>query len=186
MGHVEHRQAGPASVPCSVITISDTRDRASDTSGRLIKRALLDSGHRVVSHDILKDEPRRIAAHLRALAAGREARVVLLTGGTGIAERDTTHEAVSGLLEKTLPGFGEIFRALSYRQIGPSAMLSRAVAGTWRGMAIFSMPGSPEAVRLAMRRLILPELSHVAGLLEGGTGRKHGRPVGRGSQSGRR
>ncbi len=186
MGHLEHRRGGPASVPCSVITVSDTRDGASDTSGRFIKRALLASGHHVVSHDILKDEPRRIAARLRALAAGREARVVLLTGGTGIAGRDTTHEAVSRLLEKTLPGFGELFRALSYRQVGPSAMLSRAVAGTWRGMAIFSMPGSPEAVRLAMRRLILPEMSHVAGLLEGGAGRKHGRLARRGSKIGRR
>jgi molybdenum cofactor biosynthesis protein B len=186
MGHLEHRRAGPASVQCAVVTVSDTRDRTSDSSGRLIARALLAAGHRVVSHDILKDEPRRIAARLRALAAGREARVVLLTGGTGIAARDTTHEAVARLLEKTLPGFGELFRALSYRQVGPSAMLSRAVAGTYRGMAIFSMPGSPQAVRLAMRRLILPELSHVAGLLEGGTGKKHGRAIGRGPKSGRR
>ena len=164
MGHREHRRAGPRAVPCAVVTVSDTREAATDTSGALIRRALARAGHTLVDYRILKDDPEAIAAHLRGLP-GSGARVVLLSGGTGIAPRDTTYEAVAGLLEKRLDGFGEIFRMLSYRQIGAPAMLSRAVAGTFRGMIIFVMPGSEDAVRLAMRRLILPELGHVAGLL---------------------
>lgn len=165
MGHREHRRQGPSAVPCAVVTVSDTRDESSDRSGAFIRRALLAAGHPVVDYCILRDEPPSIVAHLKGLAARADVRVVLLSGGTGVAPRDTTFEAVAGLLEKTLPGFGEIFRALSYRQIGPSAMLSRALAGTYRGMMVFSMPGSEKAVRLAVRRLILPELAHVAGLL---------------------
>ena len=165
MGHREHRRKGPASVPCAVLTVSDTRDASTDRSGRYIRRALRRAGHPVVDHRIVPDEPPRIAARLGALARAGRARVVLLTGGTGIAPRDRTFEAVSGLLEKRLDGFGEIFRALSYRRVGSAAMLSRAVAGTYRGMVVFSMPGSIDAVRLAMRRLILPEVGHAAGLV---------------------
>ena len=168
MGHREHRLQGPASVPCAVLTVSDTRDELTDTSGAFIRRSLRRAGHAVVDYRILKDEPRRIVAHLRALARREGARVVLLTGGTGIAPRDSTFEAVTGLLDKRLDGFGELFRVLSYRAIGPAAMLSRAVAGTYRGMVLISMPGSEDAVRLAMRRLILPELRHLAGLVAGG------------------
>jgi molybdenum cofactor biosynthesis protein B len=165
MGVREHRRAGPAAVPCAIVTVSDTRDAKTDRSGGFIRRALLKAGHDVVDYRILKDDPPRIVAHLRELAGRSEARVVLISGGTGVAPRDTTHEAVSGLIEKRLDGFGEIFRALSFRQIGPAAMLSRAVAGTYRGMVVFSMPGSEKAVRLALERLILPEIGHVAGLL---------------------
>jgi molybdenum cofactor biosynthesis protein B len=165
MGHREHRRAGPASVDCAVVTVSDTRDESTDRSGAFILRALRRAGHPVVDYRILTDDPPRIVKHLRALAQGGNARCVLLSGGTGIAPRDGTHEAVSALLEKRLDGFGEIFRALSFREIGPAAMLSRAVAGTWRGMVIFSMPGSESAVRLAMTRMILPELGHAAGLV---------------------
>jgi molybdenum cofactor biosynthesis protein B len=168
MGHREHRLQGPASVPCAVLTVSDTRDESTDTSGALIRRSLRRAGHAVVDYRILKDDPLRIVSHLRALARKARARVVLLTGGTGIARRDSTFEAVTGLLDKRLDGFGEIFRALSYRKIGSAAMLSRAVAGTYRGMVVFSMPGSEHAVRLAMTRLILPELPHVAGLVAKG------------------
>ena len=167
MGHREHRLQGPAAVPCAVLTVSDTRDESTDTSGALIRRSLRRAGHTVVDYRILKDEPRRIVAHLRALARRARARVVLLTGGTGIASRDSTFEAVSSLLDKRLDGFGEIFRALSYREIGSAAMLSRALAGTYRGMVLVSMPGSEDAVRLAMTRLILPELRHLAGLVAG-------------------
>ncbi|HKN48042.1 MAG TPA: molybdenum cofactor biosynthesis protein B [Candidatus Polarisedimenticolia bacterium] len=164
MGHREHRRAGPRAVPCALVTVSDSRDAATDTSGAFIRRALEKAGHPLVDYRILKDDPGAIVAHLGALP-GSGARVVLLCGGTGIAPRDTTYEAVAGLLEKRLDGFGEIFRMLSFRRIGAPAMLSRAVAGTFRGMIIFVMPGSEDAVRLAMRRLILPELGHVAGLL---------------------
>jgi len=165
MGHREHRRAGPVSVACAVVTVSDTRDESTDRSGAFILRALRGAGHPVLDYRILKDDSPRIVRHLRALAAGRSARAVLLSGGTGIAARDRTYEAVSGLLEKRLEGFGEIFRALSFREMGPAAMLSRAVAGTYRGMVIFSMPGSESAVRLAMTRIILPELGHAAGLI---------------------
>jgi len=172
MGHREHRSQGPAAVACAILTVSDSRDPATDTSGAFIRRALERAGHTVVDSTILKDEPRLIVASLKALAEKAEARVVLLTGGTGIGSRDSTFEAVAGLLEKRLDGFGEIFRALSYRSIGSAAMLSRAVAGTYRGMVLFSMPGSEAAVRLAMTRLILPELCHVAGLVGSGTPEK--------------
>jgi molybdenum cofactor biosynthesis protein B len=164
MGHREHRQQGPRSVSCAVLTVSDTRDAATDRSGAYIVKALRKAGHEVADYRILRDDPRRIVAHLRALARRRSIRVALVTGGTGIGRRDSTYEAVDGLLDKRLDGFGEIFRALSYRSIGSAAMLSRAVAGLHRGLAIFAMPGSTAAVRLAMTRLVLPEIGHVAGL----------------------
>jgi molybdenum cofactor biosynthesis protein B len=177
MGHREHRLQGPASVTCAVLTVSDTRDASTDTSGALIRRFLRRAGHAVEDYRILKDEPRRILSCLRSLARQTRVRAVLVTGGTGIAHRDSTYEAIAALLEKRLDGFGEIFRALSYSKIGASAMLSRAVAGTYRGLIVFSMPGSPDAVRLAMTRLILPELAHVAGLLaHQAHGRRNARP----------
>jgi molybdenum cofactor biosynthesis protein B len=148
-----------------VVTVSDTRSIHDDTGGARLVRMLERAGHTVVDRRILPDEPRRITAHLRALQRGSRARVVILTGGTGLAARDRTFEAVDALLEKRLDGFGELFRMLSYQEIGPAAMLSRAVAGTWRGRMLFSLPGSPQAVALALRRLILPELPHLAGLL---------------------
>ena len=148
-----------------MITVSDTRSLADDRSGARIVRALESAGHTVVDRRILPDEPVRIRALLRDLARASPARVVVLSGGTGIARRDRTFEAVDALLEKRLDGFGELFRMLSYRQIGSAAMLSRAVAGTFRGRILFSLPGSPQAVALALRRLILPELPHLAGLL---------------------
>lgn len=165
MAHREHRRAGPAVVPAAIVTVSDTRDEATDTSGAFLRRALLKSGHPVVDYTILPDEPARIVAHLGGLAGRGDVRVVLISGGTGITRRDATYEAIAGLLEKRLDGFGELFRMLSFAQVGAAAMLSRAVAGTFRGMVIFSMPGSEKAVRLAMRRLILPEIGHAAGLV---------------------
>ncbi len=165
MSHREHRRAGPSVVPCAVVTVSDTRDRSTDSSGAYLRRALENAGHPVLDQRILRDEPRAIRAHLRALAKRGQARVVVITGGTGLAPRDRTYEAVAGLIEKRLDGFGELFRALSYGRIGSAAMLSRAVAGSFRGMILFSLPGAPSAVRLAARRLILPELPHIIGLL---------------------
>lgn len=165
MGHRQHGLDDLPSVPCAVCTLSDTRDRSTDRGGAFILRALRRAGHPVVDYRILEDDPRRIVSHLGSLARRRGARAVILTGGTGIARRDSTYEAIARLLDKRLDGFGEIFRALSFRKIGAAAMLSRAVAGTYRGLVVFSLPGSVDAVRLGMTRLILPVLPHVAGLL---------------------
>ena len=130
----------------------------TDEGGRRIIGALEQHGHAIVSYEIVPDEPSRI---LSAIAA-TDAQVVLLTGGTGISKRDSTFEAVSSLLVRPLPGFGELFRMLSFEQIGSAAMLSRAVAGiTPEGLLVFAMPGSPAAVKLAMDKLILPELGHL-------------------------
>jgi molybdopterin adenylyltransferase len=148
-------------VVCALVTVSDTRTPATDESGRLMRERLEGAGHSVASADIVPDEPERVRALLAELAAG-EAEVILLSGGTGISRRDRTYEAVAGLLEKTLPGFGELFRSLSYAEIGPAAMISRATAGVYRGRLVVSMPGSTAAVRLAMDRLIVPELGHLA------------------------
>jgi len=165
VSHRQHRSAGPASVPCAILTVSDTRRPATDRSGAWLKAHLERAGHEVVATAIVPDDPTAVRARLRAFARAGRARAILITGGTGIAARDRTYEAVAGLLEKRLDGFGELFRALSYREIGAAAMLSRAVAGTWRGRLVFVMPGSPAAVRLAVRRLILPVLGHAVGLL---------------------
>lgn len=160
MGHEEHRREAPRAVRVFVITASDTRGEAEDRSGAFLREAASGAGHLVVGHRIARDEPEEIRRALdEAAAAGAEA--VLVNGGTGIAGRDRTYEAVAGLLEKRLDGFGELFRMLSYEEIGSAAMLSRAVAGTWGGRAVFSMPGSTAAVRLAWEKLIGPELGHV-------------------------
>ena len=172
MGHHEHRQEAPPSVRVFVVTASDTRGEAEDASGRFLREAATAAGHAVVLYRIARDEPAPLRAALaEALAAGAE--VVVVNGGTGIAARDRTYEAVAGLLEKRLDGFGELFRALSYAEIGSAAMLSRAVAGTWRGCAIFSVPGSTAAARLAWERLIAPEVGHLVREL-----RKDGPPAG--------
>ena len=172
MSHHHHRRSGPLSVACAVVTVSDTRTTATDRSGRLLRAALERAGHAVVEYAIVKDDARRLRACLRSIRRRGRARVIVMSGGTGIAPRDRTFEAVDALLETRLPGFGELFRMLSFRQVGPAAMLSRATAGVWSGLLVFSVPGSPEAVRLAARRLILPELRHAAGLVrpEGGGG----------------
>jgi molybdenum cofactor biosynthesis protein B len=162
VGSEEHRRlARDAPVTCALVTVSDTRTEATDESGRLMRQRLEAAGHRVSSAAIVPDEPARIRALLAELVEG-PAEVLLLAGGTGITRRDRTYEAVTGLLEKQLPGFGELFRALSYEEIGAAAMLSRATAGVYRGRLVVSMPGSAAAVRLAMDRLIVPELSHLA------------------------
>jgi molybdenum cofactor biosynthesis protein B len=145
-----------------VITVSDTRDEQTDKSGRLMKELLAEAGHQTILYQIVKDEPTEITEAIHAGCAHPEVQVILLNGGTGISPRDTTYEAVKALLEKELPGFGELFRMVSYTEdIGSAAMLSRAIAGTYRGRAVFSTPGSTGAVRLAMTKLILPELGHV-------------------------
>jgi molybdopterin adenylyltransferase len=152
------QRRGP--VPVAVITVSDSRSEESDENGRFLREAIEARGHSLSGYRLVRDEPEQVLSALDALV--QQARVVLLNGGTGLSHRDTTYDALAGRLEKTLPGFGEIFRVLSYEQVGAAAMLSRAVAGTYRGAVVFSTPGSPAAVRLAWERLIAPELEHVA------------------------
>jgi molybdenum cofactor biosynthesis protein B len=154
-----HRQDAPASVRCFVLTISDTRSESNDTSGDAIVSLLTSAGHEVVGRQIVPDDP---AAVRRAITSRPAAALaVITTGGTGITARDSTYEAVAGMLDKRLDGFGELFRMLSYAEIGAAAMLSRAVAGTVGSTALFSLPGSEHAVRLAVTKLILPEIGHV-------------------------
>ncbi len=155
----EHRSAAPTHVACFVLTCSDSRAQADDVSGRALREGLEAAGHTVVGQTVVRDEPEAIRAAVeRGLEGG--ARAVLVTGGTGITRRDQTVEAIRPLLEKEIPGFGELFRMLSYEEVGSAAWLSRALAGTVRGALVFVLPGSPNAVRLALDRLILPELGH--------------------------
>lgn len=149
------------SVAVQVITVSDTRTLETDTSGAAIVSLLEAAGHRVSGRAVVKDDPVQVAALVSAVIARADVQVVITTGGTGITSRDSTFEAVDALLEKRLDGFGELFRMLSYQDIGPAAMLSRATAGTARGRIVFVLPGSEAAVRLALDRLIVPELGHV-------------------------
>jgi len=157
----QHKARAPAYAKVYIITCSDSRTAASDEGGRILKSRLADKGHVIAGSTIVPDEPARILEELaRAPALG--AQVALITGGTGITSRDSTFETVSGLLVRPLPGFGELFRMLSFQEIGSAAMLSRAVAGVMRdGLLVFAMPGSPAAVKLACDRLILPELGHL-------------------------
>jgi len=162
MGAQEHKADAPDRVGCMVVTVSDTRTEETDKSGQLMKQLLEEAGHVTCLYRIVKDEPDEVIAAIEAGIAHPDVQVILLNGGTGISPRDNTYEAVKGLLEKELPGFGELFRMLSYSEdIGSAAMLSRAIAGTRKGKMIFSTPGSTGAVRLAMNRLIVPELGHV-------------------------
>ncbi len=147
------------------MTVSDTRTEADDTSGQRIQALLTAGGHRIGLYRIVKDEPDQITAALAAAPAAVE--VIICNGGTGLARRDTTFEAITGLLDKEIPGFGELFRMLSYEQIGAAAMLSRATAGVAGSRVVFALPGSTAAVELAVTRLILPEIGHLVGLIRG-------------------
>lgn len=162
-----HRRAasnlGPIDV--GVVTVSDTRTPDSDENGAWLGEQIEAVGHRLAGYEVVPDEPAEVVRALEDLVADG-CRVVLLNGGTGISGRDGTFEAVSGVLEKVLPGFGELFRVLSFEQVGSAAMLSRAVAGVYDGAVVFSVPGSPAAVRLAWERLIAPELEHLVWELE--------------------
>lgn len=157
----DHKALAPKSVRCVVLTVSDTRTAETDTSGRAIAQLLTAAGHEVVDAAIVKDDPSLVRGTVERQLASPDAQAIIVTGGTGITSRDITYEAVANLLEKHLDGFGELFRMLSYEQIGSAAILSRACAGLARGTAIFLLPGSEHAVRLAMTKLILPELGHV-------------------------
>lgn len=157
----EHRERGRGPVRCAVLTVSDTRTLDTDEGGRLIVELLQSAGHVVVRRGIVPDEPDQVRAWLAEALADPDVQAVLTTGGTGIAPRDRTYEVVSELLDKRLDGFGELFRVLSYQEVGPAAMLSRAVGGVARGKVVLAMPGSPAAVRLAMEKLVVPELGHL-------------------------
>jgi molybdopterin adenylyltransferase len=161
VSHEEHRATSPTSVRCAVITVSDTRTDATDTGGATIVHLLREHGHVVVDKTILRDEPEAIRARLEGHLANDHVQIVITTGGTGITSRDGTFEVVSSLLEKTLTGFGELFRMLSDQEIGAAAMMSRACAGIARRRVIVCLPGSEHAVRLAMTKLVLPELGHL-------------------------
>ena len=157
----KHKSHAPASAKVYVITCSDSRTVETDEGGALIKKRLKEEGHVLAGSAIIPDEPSRIHQELQR-AQDAAAQVVLITGGTGITSRDTTFEAVTSVLSRPLPGFGELFRMLSFQEIGSAAMLSRALAGVSRhGLIVFAMPGSPGAVRLACEKLILPELGHL-------------------------
>ncbi|WP_035993016.1 molybdenum cofactor biosynthesis protein B [Leptolyngbya sp. KIOST-1] len=162
-----HSQRLSRPVRCAVITVSDTRTVESDRSGQIIQTLLNQAGHRVHDYRIVPDEPSQIGPLCQTLAQEAEVDGIILTGGTGIAPRDTTYDAIAALLEKTLPGFGELFRQLSFQEIGSRAMASRAVAGVLGSTLIFSLPGSSNAVTLAMEALILPELPHLVSQLRG-------------------
>ncbi|WP_047152845.1 MogA/MoaB family molybdenum cofactor biosynthesis protein [Aneurinibacillus tyrosinisolvens] len=158
----EHKNAAPVSIGCMIITVSDTRDETTDKSGQLIRTYVQDAGYTVQQYVIVKDEEGPIAKAIEKGVEDSTVQAVLLNGGTGIAKRDVTYEVVESLLDKELPGFGEIFRMLSYTEdIGSAAILSRAIAGVYKERAIFSMPGSSGAVRLAMSKLIIPEIGHI-------------------------
>jgi molybdopterin adenylyltransferase len=145
----------------ALVTVSDSRTPEDDANAAYVRERLARAGHREVAYRLVRDDSAEVVAALEALAAG-EAQVILFNGGTGISRRDTTYEALSARLEKTIPGFGELFRMLSWEQVGSAAMLSRAVAGVYRGRVVVSVPGSPAAVRLAWERLLEPELEHLA------------------------
>jgi molybdopterin adenylyltransferase len=156
---LQHRADAPTSVRCFVLTISDTRTTASDTSGHAIIAALEGAGHEITGRQLVRDEPAEVR---RAVTSNLgTAQVIVTTGGTGLTSRDSTYEAIASLLDKRIDGFGELFRFLSFEQVGAAAMLSRACAGTIGRTAVFALPGSEQAVRLALTALILPEIGHI-------------------------
>ena len=157
----QHRAAASTSLCFGVITVSDTRTFESDTGGALIVELLENAGHHVRKRSIVTDERESIVHSVLELTRDDDIDVVITTGGTGIARRDVTFEAMDSILDREIPGFGELFRMLSWQEIGSAAILSRATAGAIGSTAIFSLPGSRNAIRLAMERLILPEIAHV-------------------------
>jgi molybdenum cofactor biosynthesis protein B len=161
MSQAEHKARAPQSVRCFILTISDTRTEETDTSGRAIADLLIAAGHQVAGHTIVRDDPDLVRGTIERQLAAPDVHAIITTGGTGITSRDSTYEAVSGLLQKRLDGFGELFRMLSYEQIGSAAIMSRACAGLAAGHIVVSLPGSEAAVRLAMEKLVIPELGHL-------------------------
>ncbi|MBR8832671.1 MAG: MogA/MoaB family molybdenum cofactor biosynthesis protein [Stigonema ocellatum SAG 48.90 = DSM 106950] len=165
MKHLPHPDSPGVTLTCAVVTVSDTRSPETDKSGQLVQQLLQDAQHKIETYTIIKDEPADIKQQVELLSKSANLDAIIFNGGTGIAPRDTTYDAISQLLEKTLPGFGELFRFLSYQEIGSRAIASRAIAGVYQQKLIFSIPGSSNAVRLAMEKLILPELAHLVSQL---------------------
>jgi len=161
LGVEEHRSRAVRGIRCAVITVSDTRNLETDESGKELARRIDAAGHRTVSRKIVPDDPPLIGLELRSCLADPDVEAVLLSGGTGISPRDSTVEVVQPFLDRELPGFGELFRMLSHAQIGPAAMLSRALAGIAAGKPVFCLPGSPSGAVLGLKELILPELGHL-------------------------
>ena len=161
MSSADHKAESPARVRVFVLTVSDTRTAQTDTSGKAIVEMLTAAGHHVAGTAIEKDEPGRVAELVRQQSTIADVDAIITTGGTGLSSRDSTFEAIDALLGKKLPGFGELFRMLSYHELGPAAMMSRACAGTIGKVVVLSLPGSENAVRLAMTKLVIPELGHL-------------------------
>jgi len=162
MGYQEHRHLAPRSVSCAVLTISDSRTEQDDESGKLIRQRLGEAGHSVCHYALLRNEPASIRAKIRELAERVDVQVIITSGGTGLSHRDVTVDTVEPMLDKRLDGFGELFRSLSYQEIGAGSIMSRATAGVIAGKVILCFPGSPGAATLAMDRIILPEIGHLA------------------------
>ncbi len=157
----QHQASSPTQLRCAVITVSDTRTLETDTGGAAVIEHLEKAGHQILVREIIRDEPATMRPLLQSLAERDDLDALLLTGGTGISSRDFTYETVSALLTKPLPGYGELFRMLSYAEIGPAALLSRATGGLIGRTVVLTMPGSPAGVRLAMEKIIVPELGHL-------------------------
>ncbi len=161
MSYQEHKKEAPQSVNCAVLTISDSRTEQSDESGKLLKQKLSDSGHRVIAYAILKNDSESVKQKISELLGQEEVQVIITCGGTGVGHRDITVETVSSILEKKLDGFGELFRSLSYQEIGTASIMSRAIAGAVGGKVIICLPGSLGAAKLAIDKIILPEIGHM-------------------------
>jgi molybdenum cofactor biosynthesis protein B len=161
MGYEEHRHLSPHHINCAVLIISDSRDEKTDESGRLLVEGLKQAGHTISSFEFLKNDTESIRLKFDELLHKEEVRAIIASGGTGASKRDVTVEAVTPMLEKVLPGFGELFRSLSYQEIGTGSILSRALAGVAWGKVVICLPGSVKAVKLALEKIILPELGHL-------------------------
>jgi molybdenum cofactor biosynthesis protein B len=168
MGEAEHKEKAPDRVRCYVLSVSDTRTEENDFGGQLVKELLKDNFHRVVGYSIVKDDKAKIQTAVKKLAADDRVEIILVSGGTGISPRDVTVEALEEIFDKKIDGFGQVFRSLSYAEVGSAAILSRATAGVIERKVVVSMPGALEAVRLAMIDILLPELGHM--VFEAGKG----------------
>ncbi|VEP16154.1 Molybdenum cofactor biosynthesis protein B [Hyella patelloides LEGE 07179] len=166
MNYKPHPDKEGVTLQCVVITVSDTRTEETDKSGQIIQQLLTDAGHEIAAYGIVEDEPKAIKDQIKQLSKDTPSDVFIFNGGTGIAPRDTTYDAIASLLDKTLPGFGEIFRHLSFHDIGSRAIALRAIAGVYQDKLIFSLPGSSNAVKLGMTELILPEVVHLVKQLQ--------------------
>jgi molybdenum cofactor biosynthesis protein B len=161
MGYREHKEKSPRSVTCAVLTISDSRTEQDDESGKLLREKLSQNGHKVLAYAILKNDAVAIRRKIEELLKLADLQVIITSGGTGISHRDITIEIISPILNKKLDGFGELFRFLTYQEIGTGSMMSRAMAGVVGGKVIICLPGSLGAVTLALDKIILPEIGHM-------------------------